>query len=73
MYSPVPSNSPTPTPSPSTPELQTWIILPIFTVATLISIAYVKRRRTKKIASAPLFFDFLKARKILNPHSVEIV
>ena len=45
---------PTPTPfiypasSPTVPELQTWIILPILIVASLLPIIFIKRRIAKK-------------------------
>jgi serine/threonine-protein kinase len=38
-----------PQPSPTIPEFPTWIILPLFTVMILISIAFVRKRTPKKL------------------------
>jgi hypothetical protein len=42
------SPTPNPTPTPSVPELQTWMILPIFAVVILLSIAFVRKGKPKK-------------------------
>jgi hypothetical protein len=45
---PLSSSSPTINPSPSIPEFPSWIILPIFIFALLLSVVFIKRRTSKK-------------------------
>ena len=46
----IPTLNPIMTPSPSVPEFPTWIILPLFIVATLLAVVHV-RKKTEKTAA----------------------
>jgi hypothetical protein len=43
-----PSPNPKPTPIPTIPEFPTWVILPLFAIAILISTVFVRKRNPKK-------------------------
>jgi hypothetical protein len=43
-----PSPTPAPTPTPTVPEFPTWIILPLFAVAILLSTVFIRKRIPKK-------------------------
>jgi len=43
-----PSTTPTPAPTSTIPEFPTWIILPIFAIGILLSIALVRKKTPKK-------------------------
>jgi hypothetical protein len=46
---PSPTSSPNPTPTPTVPEFPTLIILPLFAVATLLSIVLIRTLSKKKL------------------------
>jgi parallel beta-helix repeat protein len=44
----IPSSTLSPTPAPTVPEFPTWIILPLFAVAILLSTVFIRKRIPKK-------------------------
>ena len=40
-----PSSNPDPAPSPAVPEFETWIILPMFIIATVVLVVYFRKRK----------------------------
>jgi hypothetical protein len=56
--SPNPTSIITPTSTPTVPEFPTCIILPLFAVIILLSIVFIRKRITEKIASPLIFSSF---------------
>src|SRR5208283_5958038 len=71
-FSTPPTSTPTTTPTvpqlQPVPDLQAWIILPLITVAILLSIIFIRKRIPKKNSSLFLFFArLLLAKKQKRP------